>query len=216
MENCNLESIFCWLQAPVLPLPKCLWRLAWLSIESFRHRWPQEVWYKHMNAGLCVDADCIYKFSGFFLLLLLLFLPVYLRFFCVTSYHSSESTLSFPISQMHWMAGCLTALQFCEKLSLETGRSGSEYDEFCPLLALWPGVSYLTPLMSCFLLCEVGIIIPPGGLAVQIKWGSTCWTSKHSLSQSPWHDWFPSLLSSAAASWNRWCVTWDHQKQSKK
>ena len=142
-------------------------------------------------------------------------LPVYLRFFCVTSYHSSESTQSFRISQMHWMAGRLTALQSCEKLSLETGRSGYEY-EFCPLLALWPGVSYLTLLMSCFLLCEVGIIIPPGGLAVQIKWGSTCWTSEHSLSQSPWHDWFLSLLSSAAASWNRWCVTWDHRKQSKK
>lgn len=109
------------------------------------------------------------------------------------SYHSSESTLSFPISQTHWMAGCPTALQSCEMLSLETGRSGSEY-EFCPLLALWSGVSYLTPLMSCFLLCEVGIIIPPGGLAVQIKWGSTCWTSEHSLSQSPYMT--GSLLSS--------------------
>ena len=102
-------------------------------MESFGHRETLEAWYKQVNAVLCVDADCIYKFSGFVVVVVVL--PASLRFFCITSYHSSESTLSFPTSQMHWMAGCPAALQSCEKLSLETGRSESEY-EFCPLLTL--------------------------------------------------------------------------------
>ena len=41
---------------------KCLCYPAQFSVEYFRHRGPQEAWYKQINPTLCVDADCIYTF----------------------------------------------------------------------------------------------------------------------------------------------------------
>ena len=42
-------------------------------MESFGHRETLEAWYKQVNAMLCVDSDCIYKFSGFVVVVVVVF-----------------------------------------------------------------------------------------------------------------------------------------------